>query len=374
LIALFVALLVSVVITTVVLRYNHVHQYWTADADTTGVQKFHAEPVPRVGGLGIGIGLAAVWLLMLLRREANAGEFGLLLLCSLPAYFGGLAEDLTKRVSALYRLLLTMVAAAGGYFLLDAELDFIDVSWVDVALEWWPLAFALTIVAVGGVANAINIIDGYNGLSGVVACVILAALAYVAFWVNDTLVLRASLAMIGAILGFLLWNWPWGRIFLGDGGAYLVGFWIGELSVLLVARNPDVSPWCPLLLVAYPVVETGFSVYRRVVVRQRNPGLPDAVHLHQLIFRRMVRWSVGSREARHIKMRNSMTAPYLWLVSSLPVFPAMLLWQNTWALQLFFFAFAFAYVWFYASLVRFRTAKWMILRGRADPPSNPIKK
>lgn len=358
------ALFLSLVVTTVVLRYDHVHRYWTSDADTTGVQKFHVEPVPRIGGVGIGIGLLAVLVLMLVRRDTDVKEFALLLACAIPAYLGGLAEDVTKRVSALHRLLLTMVAAAGGYMLLGAELDFVDVWWIDRALAWWPLALAVTMITVGGLANAMNIIDGYNGLSGVVACVILAGLAYVAFQVGDALIIRAALAMIGAIVGFLLWNWPWGRIFLGDGGAYLIGFWIAELSVLLVSRNPDVSPWCPMLLVAYPVVETFFSIYRRVVLRQGNPGVPDAVHLHQLIFRRLVRWSVGSREARQLKMRNSMTAPYLWLVSSLPVFPAMIFWRTTWVLQLFLFAFALAYVWFYASLVRFKAVKWMIVRSR----------
>lgn len=359
--AFIVALLISVVVTTVVLRYNHVHQRWTADA-ATGVQKFHKDVVPRIGGLGIGVALVGVAVLQVLIGDPYASPFFVLLLCALPAFAGGLAEDLTKRVGVLARLLLTMASAVVGFVLLDARLTHVDIRWIDAALRWWPLSLLFTAVAVGGVANAMNIIDGYNGLSGVVSCVILAGLGYIALQNNDILIFRACLAMIGAIIGFLLWNWPWGRIFLGDGGAYLIGFWIAELSLLLLARNPEVSPWFPLLLVAYPVVETLFSIYRRTVVRRSHPGLPDAVHLHQLIFRRLVRWSVGSQHARHLTVRNSMTAPYLWLISSLSVFPAVLLWRDTLYLQIVFFCFTAFYVWFYASLVRFKAMKWLITR------------
>jgi UDP-N-acetylmuramyl pentapeptide phosphotransferase/UDP-N-acetylglucosamine-1-phosphate transferase len=361
--AFIIALLISVVITTLVLRYNHVHQRWTADNQLDGVQKFHREMIPRVGGLGIGLALVGVGLVQWATNDLYAAPYLVLLWCAVPAFLGGLAEDVTKRVGVLARLVLTMAAALAGFYMLGARLDRVDVGWLDAILQWAPLAVLVTAVAVGGVANAMNIIDGYNGLSGVVSCVILAGLGYIAFQVGDVLVFRACLAMIGAILGFLFWNWPWGRIFLGDGGAYLIGFWIAELSLLLV-RNPEVSPWFPMLLVAYPVVETVFSIYRRTIVRRSHPGLPDAVHLHQLIFRRLVRWSVGSDQARHLRERNSMTAPYLWLISSLSVFPAVLLWRHTWALQLVFVCFAGFYVWFYASLVRFKSIKWLITRRK----------
>lgn len=360
--AFITALILSLIITTLVLRYNHLHQRWSADADWDGVQKFHAEMIPRIGGLGIGLALLGVWVVMAGIKDPHTGLFLGLLVCALPAYAGGLVEDLTKRVGVMMRLLLTMAAAVAGYMLLDARLVRVDVGFIDALLAYGPVALVVTAVAVAGVANAINIIDGYNGLSGVVSSVMLAGIGYVAFQLGDVLVFRASLAMIGAIIGFLMWNWPWGRIFLGDGGAYLIGFWIAELSLLLLARNPEVSPWFPLLVVAYPVVETLFSIYRRTIVRRGHPGLPDAVHLHQLIFRRLVRWSTGSGNARHLKARNSMTAPYLWLISSLSVFPAVLLWRHTLYLQIVFLCFTAFYVWFYGSLVRFKALKWLITR------------
>ena len=247
-----------------------------------------------------------------------------------------------------------MGAAALGFWFLGAALTRVDVPLVDDLLRYGPVALAVTVVAVGGVANAINIIDGFNGLAGMVGMMILSALGYVAYVLGDHLLWNVCIASVGALLGFFLWNYPRGLIFLGDGGAYLVGFLIGEVSVLLVGRHPEVSAWFPMLLVVYPVFETVFSIYRRKVVRDTSPGLPDALHLHTLVFRRIVRWA-GGREAEALVRRNSATSPYLWLLCSASVIPAVLFWRHTYVLMGFTLGFAVLYVWLYRRIVRFRT-------------------
>jgi UDP-N-acetylmuramyl pentapeptide phosphotransferase/UDP-N-acetylglucosamine-1-phosphate transferase len=217
----------------------------------------------------------------------------------------------------------------------------------------------LTAVGVAGVANSINIIDGFNGLASMVSVMILIALAYVAYVLGDTLLWMLGLATVGGILGFFVWNYPRGLIFLGDGGAYLIGFLIGEISVLLVGRHPEVSAWFPLLLVIYPVFETLFSVYRRKYLKGTSPGMPDALHLHTLIFRRVVRWAAGDCPRRLAK-RNAATSPYLWLLCSVSVIPALLFWRNTLALMLFILGFSVCYIWVYRRIVRFRTPRIMV--------------
>ena len=124
------------------------------------------------------------------------------------------------------------------------------------------------------------------------------ALAYVAFQVGDTFVFTAALITAGAVFGFFVWNFPAGLIFLGDGGAYLLGFLLGELCILLVHRNAAVSPMFPLLLCAYPVFETIFTMYRRKFVRGVATGAPDGIHLHTLIHRRLVRWTLQNNPER----------------------------------------------------------------------------
>jgi UDP-N-acetylmuramyl pentapeptide phosphotransferase/UDP-N-acetylglucosamine-1-phosphate transferase len=135
----------------------------------------------------------------------------------------------------------------------------------------------------------------------------------------------------------------------------------GELSVLLVLRHPEVSPWFPLLLMIYPIFETLFSIYRRRFLRGVSPGLPDGIHLHTLVYKRLVRWAVGSVEAKEIIRRNALTAPYLWLLSSLAMFPAMLFWRSTPILMGFTFAFAVVYIWLYRRIVRFKTPRKLML-------------
>lgn len=343
------------------IHFAHLHESFSADHDLGGVQKFHARPVPRIGGVPIAAGLVAgCGLLAWLQKDVLSL---LLLVVALPAFAAGMLEDVTKKVGPLPRLLATFVAAILGYFMLGAGVWHLDLPFVDALLSrFWMLSLVLTMVAVGGVAHAVNIIDGYNGLSGVVSIFILLAIAYVAFKMQDVALMGVCFAMVGAIAGFLFWNFPRGLIFAGDGGAYLVGFMIAEMSVLLVARHPQVSPWFPLLCVIYPVFETLFSIYRRKFLQGRRVGYPDALHLHQLIYMRLVRWMVGSKDVDHMTMRNSLTSPYLWALSSVSVVPAMLFWDNTVVLMCFVLIFMITYVYLYRMIIRFRTPRWMLLR------------
>lgn len=360
-----VSFLASLLLALWIVRYAHLHAHLTADSDLLGVQKFHSVAVPRVGGIAVFIGvlLALGWRYF---EHAEVGYFGLLLLLSaLPAFLSGLVEDLTKKVGVRIRLLATAASAGlAGYFL-NAWLSNVQIFGIDSLMLAYPfVAIAITCFAVAGVANSFNIIDGYNGLSSMVAVIILCGITYVAFQVGDYPIMIAALAMIGALLGFLVWNYPRGLIFLGDGGAYFIGFWIAELSVLLTSRHTEVSKWFPLLLCFYPIFETLFTIYRRVILKGAHPGMPDASHLHQLIYMRVVRWSIGNDDGMLSSQRNAMTSPYLWLLAACSVIPAMLFWRYHVVLKAFAALFAVTYVWLYWSIVRFKAPAWIRLRNK----------
>ena len=330
------------------------------DDTWSGRQKVHTIPVPRIGGIAVFAGIAVgalalgssfriVWLLTLL-------------LAAIPAFLGGLLDDFTKRYPVESRLIASFVAAAIGFFLLDARITDLDVPGSGVLLDFALASFLFTLLAVGGFAHALNIVDGVNGLSGTLALLMLVALGAVAAQVGDLDVLYGAVVVGGAVLGFLLWNYPRGLIFVGDGGAYLIGFLIAELAVLLVQRNSEVSPWFALLLLFYPVWETLFSSYRRKVLRGRSASDPDALHLHSLVYRRLVRWKVGSRVLHNIRVRNSLTMPYLVVLATLTVVPAALFWHETIVLELFAAGFAAVYLWLYWRIVRFRAPRMLVLR------------
>lgn len=326
------------------------------------VQRVHIHLVPRCGGLSIFFSAIIGSLVVYWRVEAT-GRWLLLLLCSALLAFGcGIVEDYTQKVSAWRRLVLTMLSAAIGYFLLNAAITRLDLPFLDPWMQYAWLSLPFTVIAVAGIANAINIIDGFNGLASVVTMFMLLSIAYVAWQVNDIQIMTAAFIMVGAIAGFFIWNFPYGLIFLGDGGAYFIGFMLGELVVLLVARNAQISAWYALLLLIYPVVETLFSIYRRTFIRNSSPGLPDGIHLHSLIFKRLVRWTIGRRDARALIKRNSLTSPYLWLLSLISVIPATLFWHSGWLLVGFCLCFIVAYIWLYIQIVHFNAPRWMILR------------
>jgi UDP-N-acetylmuramyl pentapeptide phosphotransferase/UDP-N-acetylglucosamine-1-phosphate transferase len=353
----------SALLTLLVIKQVRLHGP-ALDADFDGVQKVHSHEVARIGGLSIFLAVTISACISILRVPAMGQWVLTLLLCSAVAFGGGIVEDYTGRVSATRRLILTMAAALLGFFLLDAKLDRIDLPFATWPIAYIWLSLPLTVLAVAGIANAVNIIDGFNGLASVVTICMLISLGYVASQVGDVFVLVAALMVAGATAGFLIWNYPVGLIFLGDGGAYFIGFMLGELALLLVVRNPQVSTWYAVLLLIYPAFETLFSVYRRMFLRGKSPAMPDGIHLHSLIFRRVVQWAVGRKEARALIRRNSMTSPYLWMFSLMAVIPATVFWRYTEVLICFCLLFVVSYVWLYARIVRFKAPRWMILRKK----------
>ena len=334
------------------IRYEHLHAHFSLDHVDSGPQKFHDVATPRIGGVAVMAGLLAACTVMLVVDDIYTERaFGLLLLAACPAFLGGLLEDVTKKVGVLERLMMTILAGMLAAWLLGAELNRLAIPGVDSALQWLPFSLLLTAFAVGGIANAINIIDGVNGLAMGVTMIALAALAYVAAQVGDELVMMCALATIGATLGLMVWNWPQGRIFLGDGGAYLIGFMVAELAVLLVVRNPTVSPWFPLLLLIYPIFETLYSVYRRKIQNQLSPGEPDNLHLHQLVRDRCIAAVNRNGSPRSALTRNSLAATVFWAITAVLSIIGAAFWQSTTAMAACAAGFCVLYVIAYRRLI-----------------------
>jgi UDP-GlcNAc:undecaprenyl-phosphate GlcNAc-1-phosphate transferase len=358
-ISFLIAFFASFTSTLLIIRFKHLHGRFSGDNDLIGPQKIHTEVVPRIGGISIAIGVFLAVLINL--QSANTSQLKVvLLLCAIPTFTIGLTEDLTKNISVKARLFFTALAALFAAHLLDASIERIDVWGIDNLLSIQLIAIIFTVFAVTGLANSYNIIDGFNGLSSMVGIITLLGIAYVSFQLQDTDILSLSLIMVGAILGFFIWNYPKGLIFLGDGGAYLIGFWIAILCVLLVARHPSISPWFVILINAYPILETLFTIYRRKIHQGKSPSLPDGIHFHTLIYRRILNPAAVKNKFDLINA-NSRTAPYLWLFSSFAIIPAVLWWQSTPILIGFTLLFTTFYLWLYTRIVHFNTPNWMRL-------------
>ncbi len=360
------AFAVSFLVTLCIVRSAKSLERMAGDHDLSGPQKFHATPVPRIGGLGIVLGVVAGGAVLALHEPVSAAWSAWFLACALPAFGAGFAEDLTKSQSPRRRLFFTAVSAALAVWLTQAVIRRTDIPGLDWVVAFPVGGLLVTMFVVAGVANAVNIIDGFNGLASMCVVIMLIGLAYVAFAVDDRLIALLALAGVGAVLGFFVWNFPAGLVFLGDGGAYFLGFYVAELAILLLHRNPGVSPMFPLLLCLYPVFETLFSIYRRKWLRGVPVGMPDGAHLHSLIYRRFMRWAAGERNARELTRRNSMTSPYLWMLCSMSVVPAVLWFHSTVVQAGCILLFSLSYVLLYWRIVRFRAPRWLALRRTKD--------
>lgn len=365
---LILAFLIAFLVSAWLVRDGHQYaKHYPADMP----QRFHAGHVPRLGGMAVAVGVALAGLRAAL--SPSLGDLGGLAISftdwlawwavALPAVVGGWYEDLTHRLAARWRLVLTGISGVLAVLCLDIAVPGLGWSWIDA---WWRVTpwpgMALAVVAVAGLPHAFNLIDGYNGLASMVALIVALALAYVALKVGDWVLVGWLVMLAGATFGFLLWNYPRGLLFAGDGGAYLWGGTLAVASIQLVQRHDSVSPWFPMLLLIYPVWETLFSIYRKLV-RGESPGVADALHFHQLIYRRIVREVFHDDEARRMLTRNNRTSPYLWGFSLLTVIPAVLFWGNTPVLMAFCALFVLTYVPAYLMIVRFKVPKW-IRRGR----------
>jgi UDP-N-acetylmuramyl pentapeptide phosphotransferase/UDP-N-acetylglucosamine-1-phosphate transferase len=323
-----------------------VHGHLSMDTQI-GVQKFHTDPTPRIGGVAIACGMVACYFFAPVELQAFLWP---MLLAAIPAFAFGLLEDVTKVVSVRTRLLATMCCGVLGWAITGFAITRANVPGLDWMLGFTFVSVAFTAFCVGGVANAINIIDGINGLAAGTVLIILGGFTAICLSVGDAALAGVCVLLAGAVAGFLLVNWPFGKIFLGDGGAYAVGFALAWIAVLLLERHPEVSAWAPLLVCGYPILEVGFSVVRR---RKRglSVGEPDRLHLHSLVKRRFVRQLLPNCSNL---VRNSITGLIMWVAALTPIVVAMHLSGDSLDLALGLLLCAFVYSATYVRITQFR--------------------
>ena len=357
-----VALSVSLAVALALVLTRRLHARFTADSAMHLPQKIHTGEIPRVGGVAVVAGFVA-GLLHLTWTGAGPAPVSpstaMMLLAGLsPVFAVGLVEDLTKRINAQQRLVWLAIGSLIAIQSRHLWLSGIGAPALDPLFESWAFALTFSVFACVGVCNAYNIIDGLNGLLGGVALITLAGIAWVAAAVGDTKVLGLACVLGAAVLGWLPFNWPRARLFAGDGGAYALGFLITALLLLLVQRNPEVSPWFGLTAAALPICETVYSMVRRTRGGLRTTE-PDQGHLHQLLRRWMhqalvERRTEGSR--RPDRLPNGRCSPVLWALHASVVGVGAFAYDETLLLMGASIGFALLYATLHTALLRSQVA------------------
>lgn len=249
--------------------------------DLGAIQAAHSTPTPRLGGIAVFVAVVTAALLGLPGWDSL---WVLLLAASIPLFLSGAAEDLGYPVAPAGRLVAALASSVLVVWFGETWISHTGVPWLDVLLAWSPLAIVVSVVAAAAVAHAFNLIDGLNGLAGSTALIGALSLLATALSVNDMEVAVIASVLAAAVLGFLLFNYPFGSIFFGDAGAYTVGFLLAWMGILLAGRHADVTPFAMVLAMFWPLADLTLAIVRRY---QRNSPLaaPDRLHFHHLVLR-----------------------------------------------------------------------------------------
>jgi len=282
--------LLSIFILMVIIHLSHKHELFIDDAAHDKPQNYHQDSTPRAGGLGILAGL------LLLALSALGLKF---LLPVTLAFLSGIFEDFHNSLSPRRRLSLQITAALSAIWLTDSVVTYLGLG---ISMPYW-MGILFSTFAIVGMMNAVNIIDGFNGLASGVILLILLSFAITSYEQNNMDIFYIVLTTAGATFAFFLLNFPKGKIFLGDGGAYMLGFIVAIIGIFLAAKYESVSPWYVLAIFIYPVWEVIFSIIRKLSIGL-SPMQPDSYHFHMLVY-------------RQITHSNPLTTLFI-LVSTLP--------------------------------------------------------
>lgn len=222
----------------------------------------HNEIIPRVGG---------VTLILIILIQSWYVESNLLELITITSIFTiGFYEDIKKNLNKNIRLILLAIVCLAYVVKSNNLINTVGVEYLDQLLKYYPVSLLFTSFCLLGIINACNIIDGLNGL---LVSVLIIPFVFLVTESSNTIYILA------AILSFFIFNYPGAKIFLGDGGAYALGFIYASLSIKIVNTNIQISPWVFLNLLSLPIIEVLYSIYRRKI----NLFSADNKHLHHLL-------------------------------------------------------------------------------------------
>jgi UDP-GlcNAc:undecaprenyl-phosphate GlcNAc-1-phosphate transferase len=248
--------------------------------DAPNHRKVHTRIMPRLGGLAIYLAFMAALLiaLPLVSGEKAHVIWGLLLGGTIVTIVGALDDrfDLSPKVK-----LLGQIAAASVVVSFGVKVDFVTLPFGDGHSMGW-LAIPITIFWIVGVTNAINLIDGLDGLAAGVSAIATGTIFVLALIMGNVTVAVLSAVLLGSILGFLFFNFHPAKIFMGDSGALFLGFSLAALSVLGFKQATLVSFVVPIFILGVPLSDTFFAIVRRTL--NKTPiSAADKNHLHHCI-------------------------------------------------------------------------------------------
>ncbi|MFJ7977683.1 glycosyltransferase family 4 protein [Peribacillus sp. NPDC096379] len=272
--ALLLCFVASIIITPLVKKFA----IKIGATDKPNYRKVHQKVMPRLGGLAIYISFLIGW--VFLRPNDDLTNI------TIPLLIGGFIIIITGFFDDLFELsakikFMAQIVAAGVVVIGGVQVDYINLPFGG-ELHFGILAIPLTILWVVGITNAINLIDGLDGLAAGVSSIALITISGMAILKGDLFVMSMALILLGSTLGFLFYNFHPAKIFMGDTGALFLGYMIAVLSLMGFKNITMISLIVPVIILGVPISDTFFAIIRRI--KHKKPlSAPDKSHLHHCL-------------------------------------------------------------------------------------------
>ena len=266
-----IAFLISLALTPLVKKIGFSIDAYAKENNRT----VHHGHIVRIGGLAIFIAFVVS---MAIFFDADR-QIDAILIGGLIVFMGGLIDDIHD-IRPIVKLAFQIVAALIVIFYGDIHLDVINMRFFNI--DFSPISFLVTLFWIVGVCNAINLIDGLDGLSCGISTIVIAAIGIIAYFMRRIDLAVISLILVGSILGFLPYNFHPASIFVGDSGALFMGYMIACLSLLGFKTTAFITLGFPIVILFVPLSDTMLAIIRRKLKGQKISEA-DKSHLHHVI-------------------------------------------------------------------------------------------
>ena len=248
--------------------------------DEPNERKIHHGPISRLGGIAIWASAMLTFLLLVVLSYYPYGKLlsGILLGGSLM-FLLGLVDDVYG-LNAKFKLLI-QISIATIVYLLGVSVEAVYNPFGDPIQLGHIASYVITVLWIVGISNAVNFIDGVDGLAGSVVTISAVTLGLIAVAMTPTNAISALIAFIlaGSMLAFLTYNFHPAKIFMGDSGALFSGFMLAALSITGVMKTAALTMFVPVFILSVPILDITFSSLRRIL-KGKSPFTPDAEHIH----------------------------------------------------------------------------------------------
>ena len=299
-------------------------------------QDIHQGQISRLGGLII---IILFFIYAITFQIISLSFLFISLFVMIPALF----EDFGFNLKPLIRLSAILIGCLISVINFNYLPPF-NLSFLNIVFNNFYFQIIFYTLALSTVINGQNIIDGTNGLSASTGLIIFICIGYLGLEISNPKIIQIAIFMTVILISFLLFNFPFGKIFLGDAGSYFIGLLSGYLIIEIFATNPQLPTWSAVIILFYPALEVIFSYFRKIYSHQ-SPFLPDNKHLHLKIF-----YLLSQGATKPSRLNNALVAPFLsiiWL-SPLAILPISLVLPH---LSLMFLAgLVLVYLFFYFSI------------------------